>query len=151
MQGVRGVTTPKFKPKPLKHGLTTLRSAINKVGNRVIDRRTVVGKALLQWRGDLITDLGNDVSTQQAAIIDVCIRTKLMLDSIDAWLLTQPRLINGRTKSVLPVVMQRQAIAAEYRAALKDLGLKRIEKNLSLDQYLEQQQSDKEQDGGDKT
>ena len=46
--------------------------------------------------GNLIQDLGGEetISTQQEALIDLCIKSKLMLDSIDAWLLTR------RTKEV---------------------------------------------------
>jgi hypothetical protein len=34
------------------------------------------------------------ISTQQLAMIDLAVKTKLLLDSIDAWLLTQPTLID---------------------------------------------------------
>ncbi len=40
-----------------KHGLTTLKQAVNGLGGRVIDMRTALGKALAQWRGDLVADL----------------------------------------------------------------------------------------------
>ncbi len=54
--------------------------------------RTTLGKALAQWRADLVADLGgrDAISTQRAAIIDLAVKTKLLLDSIDAWSLTQP-------------------------------------------------------------
>ena len=41
-----------------KHGLTSLKAAVNKLGGRVIDRRTTLGKALDAWRGELVADLG---------------------------------------------------------------------------------------------
>ena len=74
------------------HGLTTLKRAVKGLGGRVIDMRTSLGKALAEWRADLVADLGgrDAVSTQQAAVIDLAVKTKLLLDSIDAWLLTQP-------------------------------------------------------------
>lgn len=48
------------------HGLTTLKRAVNKLGSRAIARRTSLGKALDQWRGQLVADLdGRDmISTQ---------------------------------------------------------------------------------------
>ena len=49
----------------------------------------MAGKALAQWRQDLIRDLGGDVSTQQDAIMSLAVKTKLILDSIDVWLLQQ--------------------------------------------------------------
>jgi len=60
-------------------------------GARAIDRRTKTGRALLQWRNELIEDLGgvDAVTTQQLAIVELAVKSKLMLDSIDAWLLKQ--------------------------------------------------------------
>ncbi len=51
-------------------------------------------------------------------------KTKLILDSVDAWLLTQPTLINKRAKSVFPMVRGRQALVSTLRGLLSDLGLK---------------------------
>jgi hypothetical protein len=84
--------------RALKHGLTPLKRAVNTLGNRALDKRTFAGRALIQWREQLISDLGGDVSTQQEAIIMLAVKTKLLLDSIDAWLLQQPTLIiNARS------------------------------------------------------
>jgi hypothetical protein len=73
-----------------KHGLVALKRVVNGIGNRVIDRRTVTGRALARWRKDLIQDIGGDPSTQELALIELCVKSKLLLDSCDAWLLTQP-------------------------------------------------------------
>ena len=107
------------------HGLTVLKRAVNTVGNRLVDKRTRTGKALSKWRADLVGDLGGDISTQQSALIDLCIKSKLLLDSIDAWLLTQPSLINKRKKSLIPVVKERQALADGLAKYLLALGLHR--------------------------
>src|SRR5262245_42117587 len=100
----RRTNEPKVPGRPLTHGITRLKEAVNGLGNRLIDKRTVTGKALALWRQDLIDDLGGNVSTQQLAVIDVAVKNKLLLDSIDTWLLTQPTLINKRKKAVLPAV-----------------------------------------------
>ena len=56
-------------------------------------------------------DLGGDVSTQQAAVIDLAVRTRLLLDSIDTWLLRQQSLVNARKRALLPVRgWERQAL-----------------------------------------
>jgi hypothetical protein len=119
-----------------KHGLTILKRAVNTVGNRVIDRRTVTGRALAKWRADLIQDLGGDVSTQQSAIVDLAVKSKLILDSIDVWLLTQSSLINMRKRSLLPVVIQRQQLADGLARYLTTLGLERRVRTKSLDEIL---------------
>ena len=60
------------------------------LGNKAIDKRTTLGKSLAKWRADLIQDLGGDVSTQQAALVDLAVKSKLLLDSIDTWLSEVP-------------------------------------------------------------
>jgi len=86
-----------------------------------------LGKALVEWRQELIQDLGGPdaVSTQARAIVDLAVRTKLLLDSIDAWLLTQPSLVNKRARALLPVVRERQQLADSLARYLTTLGLKR--------------------------
>jgi hypothetical protein len=126
---MKAITTAQKRPREYsKHGLVTLKRAINSIGNRLIDRRTVTGRALAKWRSDLIADLGGNVSTQQSALIDLAVKSKLLLDSIDAWLLTQPTLINKRRKSLLPVVRERQVLADGLARYLMALGLARVEK-----------------------
>lgn len=116
-----------------------MKRALKAGGARVLDRRTRVSKALDQWRDELISDLGGSeqISTQQRAIINVAIKTKLLLDSVDAWLLQQPSLINLRKRAVHPVVLQRQQLADSLIRAMVQLGLERKAKVLpSLAEYL---------------
>src|SRR5438445_18391 len=94
----------KAKRRYDKHGLTKMKRSLQVLGRRAIDGRTVTGKALAAWRVELVSDLGgaDSISTQRAALIELAVRNKLMLDSVDAWLLSQPSLVNGRKKSLLP-------------------------------------------------
>jgi hypothetical protein len=96
----------------------------------------MASKALVQWREDLIRDLGGDVSTQQDAIISLAIKTKLLLDSIDVWLLQQPTLIIKRKKAVIPAVQQRQVLADALARYMSMLGLARKTKLTSLSEML---------------
>jgi hypothetical protein len=105
-----------------KHGLTVLKRAVNGLGNRAVDKRTRTGKALAKWRADLVQDLGGDVSTQQDALVDLCVKSKLLLNSIDVWLLTQPSLINKRKKTLLPVVKSQHG----QIVVKSNLGLRRL-------------------------
>jgi hypothetical protein len=139
-----------MKPAPSKqksrreyqmHGLYIMKKALMRLGSKAIDRRYSVGKALSKWRADLIEDLGGDVSTQQGALVDLCVKSKLILDSIDAWLLIQPSLVNARKKSLLPVVRERQALADGLARYLQTLGLERRVKTKSLDEILEEETS----------
>ena len=130
-----------------KHGLTLLKRAVNTVGNRLIDNRTVTGKALAKWRIDLVNDLGGEISTQQSALIDLAVKSKLLLDSIDAWLLIQPTLINHRKRALLPVVKERQALADALARYLTQLGLERRIRQKTLDELLSE---DEDSSGGEK-
>lgn len=106
---------------------------------RVIDGRTRIGKCLMGWRDELIGDLGGQtaISTQQRALVDLVVRTKLMLDSVDTWLLTQPSLVNARKRSLLPVVRERTQLADAIARYLAALGLERRAKPVTpLHEYL---------------
>ena len=119
--------------------LRKLKRAVQQLGEHAIDRRTTLGKALAQWRTDLVQDLGGPdaVSTQELAVVDLAVKTKLLLDSVDAWLLTQPSLVNARKRTLLPVVLQRQQLADALARYLVLLGLKRRQAPVaSLDAYL---------------
>ncbi len=121
------------------HGVGLLKRAVKTLGGRTIDRRTSLGKALTQWRADLIQDLGGEsaISTQERALVDLSVRTKLMLDSIDAWVLGQPSLVNARKRAVLPVVRERVQFADALAKYLAQLGLKRRAKQVpDLNDYL---------------
>ena len=76
------------------------------------------------------------MSTQRSAIVDLAVKSKLLLDSIDVWLLTQPTLINKRKKSLLPVVRERQQLADGLAKYLAMLGLERRSKEVSLQDYV---------------
>jgi hypothetical protein len=123
------------------HGTHTLKRAVKQLGQRTIDRRTTIGRALAAWRSELLADLGGieAVSTQELALVEEAVKTKLILDSVDAWLLSQATLINKRNRSVLPAVRDRQALVSTLRGLLGDLGLKRRSKTMpALSEYLEQ-------------
>src|SRR5947199_5046963 len=105
-----------------KHGLVTLKATLRPLGPRVLDRRTHMGRALAAWRADLVRDLGGDVTTAQAAIIDMAVRSRLLLDSIDAWLLAQPSVINKRSRSLFPIVKERGALVSQLQSLLRDIG-----------------------------
>lgn len=110
-----------------KHGAFALKRAVRTLGSRTIDRRTRVGRALAAWSDDLARDLGGlDVlSTAQRALIEQAATTRLILDSIDGWLATQPTLIDRRKRALLPVVRERQTLADALVRYLSALGLER--------------------------
>jgi hypothetical protein len=117
-----------------KHGLNTLRKSLKYSGNALTSRRYKLGRLLWAWRQELVRDVGGQaaISTQQLAVIDLAVKTKLLLDSIDAWLLTQPTLIDKRRRAMLPVVRERQALADALARYMALLGLERRTTPLDL-------------------
>jgi hypothetical protein len=126
--------------------LRLLKRAVKRLGNRtLLDRRTGVGRALSEWRESLVADLGGPdaVSTQQAAIIDLAVRTKLLVDSVDAYVLGMPSAVNKRSRCLYPVVKERQALVSQLQSLLRDLGLERRAKPVpDLTAYLASRKED---------
>ncbi len=122
-----------------KSGLYRLKTAVKVLGSRAVDRRTKTGKALAAWRADLASDLGgaDELSTQQRALLDEAVKLKLMLDSVDAWVLAQPSLVDKRKRSLLPVVRERLSLVSQLQSLLRDLGLERKARDVTdLQTYL---------------
>lgn len=122
-----------------RHGLFSMKRAVRELGDRALDGRTSIAKALAEWKAELIGDLGGRqaISTQQIAIIDLAVKTKLMLDSVDAWLLTRASIIDKRRRAVLPIVRERQQLADALSRYLQVLGLERRSKPaIDLQSYV---------------
>lgn len=135
-------------PEPrTRHGLHTLKRLVSASGMRALDGRCQTAKALVQWRRELVEDLGGSeaISTQQATLIELAARTKLLLDSIDMWLLGQRSLVNARKKAVLPCVRERGQLADTLSRLMQQLGLERRAKVQELQAYIEQRDREKEQ------
>ena len=97
--------------------------------------------APLDFTEGLIVDLGGEdaISTQERALVDLTVRTKLLLDSIDGWLLKQSTLVNVRKRALIPVVRERTQLADAVARYLAALGLKRRTKSvMPLHEYLAQ-------------
>jgi len=123
-----------------------MKRAIKELGNKAIDRRTSLGKALASWRENLVRDLGGEASltTQQAGIVDLAIRTKLMFDSIDLWILAQPSLVDVNRQGLIPVVRERTQLADSLARYLYQLGLERKSKILDLALALQEPEDPKD-------
>jgi len=137
----------------LRHGLGTLKRAVRVLGSRTLDGRTRIGKALLTWRKDIAQDLGGTehLSAQQRALLDEAVKLKLMLDSIDGFVLAMPSLVNKAKRSLLPIVKERLALVAQLQSLLRDLGLERRSRELpSLATYLAKREPPAATDGSER-
>jgi hypothetical protein len=131
----------------LRHGLYTMRKALQMLGSRALPAAsTALGRELRLWRKALITDLGGQeiITTQQEALIDAAVRTKLLLDSVDAYVLEMGSPVDRRHRRLWPVVRERQSLVAQLQSLLRDLGLSRRAKEVpTLQAYLAQKATPK--------
>ncbi len=134
--------SPKNRRVYQKHGLYALKGAIKEANGHGdwLESLGDVGVTLKAWKADLVADLGGEeaVSTQERAVVDMAVRTHLMLESVDRWLLQQPSLVNKSRRQLFPVVLQRQQLADALARYMKDLGLQRRARPVpSLQGYIE--------------
>src|SRR5215813_10129713 len=116
-------------PRPYsRHGLNAPMARIKLRGFSAIDRRTAAARATLAFKHELIAALGGEagLSPQRRKLIDLAARASLLLNHVDAWLFEQRSLVNARAKTLLPVLVQRQALADHLTRLLDKLGLDRV-------------------------
>jgi hypothetical protein len=124
-------------------GLKALKARVKVRGLAVIDKRTLAARHLLDWRKEMIADLGGEqaVSAQQMALVEMATRTRLYIDHADAHLMEQSNLITRRGR-LKPLVEQRQRLVDSLARILGQLGLERRAKPAkSLDAYLAEKYS----------
>ena len=125
-----------------RSGVYRLKRAVRELGARALpSRKTALGRALADWRDALIGDLGGTdaISTQQLALVDLAVRSKLLVDSVDAYVLGMASPVNRRKRCLFAVVVQRQALVGQLQSLLRDLGLDRKAREVpDLATYLAQ-------------
>ena len=121
----------KAHKKPVKTGLRALKTLVEMRGLRAIDQRTLAGRALVEWKEALVNALGgpDQISPQRAALIDLIVRTRLYVDCVDRFLLSQESIVDKRKRSVLPAVRERQTLCDSLARLLGQLGLSRVERD----------------------
>jgi hypothetical protein len=124
--------------KAIKPGLKVLKAKVSSAGMAAVDKRSKGYRALLEWRQQLVTDLGGveNLSAQRLALVESCCRLQFFLAHVDGRLMSM-ELVNKRKKSLYHIVMQRQQLADALQRALVTLGLDRQQAPpKSLAQYL---------------
>jgi hypothetical protein len=124
-----------------RHGLTAPMVRLKLKGFGAIDRRTAAARATLAFRRELIAAQGGEgqLSPQRRRLTDMVVRASMLLDHVDAWLFEQRSLVNARAKTLLPILVQRQALGDHLTRLLDKLGLDRVpQKVTDLASYVEQ-------------
>ncbi len=135
-----------------QHGARTLQTALERLGSEGwLDKLGPAGEGLRAWRRGLINDLGGEdkVSTAQLALVDLAVRSYLMLEHIDRWVLSTQNIVNKRDRKVFRIVLDRQRMADSLAKYLQMLGLeKRTLEGENLTDYIEARYSDGGGDSG---
>jgi len=101
-------------------------------GLAVVDGRMHSARVVKRWQRLLTNDLGGpgSLTTAQATLIELATRTRLVLEHVDAYLLTKKSLLNKRQGKLLPVVMDRMKVSDTLTRQLLALGLERKSKTI---------------------
>ncbi len=136
-----------------KHRAHTLQTALERLGSEGwLDKLGPAGESLRVWRQGLIDDLGGEdkVSTAQLALVDLAVRSYLMLEHIDRWVLSTQNIVNKRDRKVFRIVLDRQRMADSLAKYLQMLGLEKRElEGQDLTDYIEAKYGDGKDDGAD--
>ena len=102
-----------------------------------LDRRTILGKMVLETARQLETDLGGDLSTAERMLVaDVALDT-LLLQALNNEVADSTPIIKSKDGlKAHPVYQLRAQLVAQRRETLKLLGIKRVSKTLSLQEIL---------------
>ena len=71
-------------------------------------------------------------------IVELAVRTRLLIEHIDHWIMSQDTIINKRKRSIYPIVRDRREQVDSLSRLLAQLGLQRVPKSVkSLAEYIE--------------
>lgn len=87
-------------------------------------------RVIKRWQKDLANDLGGigALTTAQRTLLELSTRTRLILEHLDAYLLTKKSLLNKRQGKLIPMVMDRMKVSDTLTRQLLALGLDRTAK-----------------------
>jgi len=132
MAGKRGRSgPPSGNTNGVTHGYYSLKARLSGAD---LDKRTAAYKALSDKEQELIMASGGDVSPQERIIIADTVKHLLFAASLDRYLMQLKSLV--RKSKIHGVVSERTKIGAHIRENLKTLRLKRVSKEISLNDYL---------------
>jgi hypothetical protein len=128
----------RLSKKPSGHySLSTALKIVSENARKLDDKSWIAtlgeaGTALAAFRAGIVADLGGEenISSMERAIIDMIVRSHLLVASIDRYILSLPCPVNRQRHTLYPVVAQRDQLANSLCRNLERLGLKRRPKPL---------------------
>jgi len=133
--------------RPRTHGLRGLRTAVTQLTTRRLDGRTLVARAVRQWKEDVRRDLGGDLSRAQETVLEGAARKLVLRDSLADFLARQPTIVTKK-RQALPVLASFLQVTDSLNRDLERLGLERKQKRIDIVAELAALQRGDGQDGG---
>ncbi|MBX3305741.1 MAG: hypothetical protein KF751_06755 [Nitrospira sp.] len=131
--------TKKAKRIYTKHGFSASKKIVSVSGYKAVDGRSALALELKAERAGLIAALGGpaEISSQEMSIIEMICMKRIRRKPIQEWaLLNRDALFNRRNKCLAPIALQLEQLEESEVRLLKELGLKRKPKQVSLSDYL---------------
>ena len=121
------VSSTKPKQKRQKHGLSRTVRGRYKADLTQLDGRSALSRTIQEWRGELIASMGGRevLSAQQLILVEMVVKDRLAIESIENWLAGQSSLVNKRKRTLYPVVLQLTTLKDSMTRRLIALGLER--------------------------
>ena len=130
----------KSREQPRRHGLFSLKRSLKERGLPALDQRTAFARELAAIKRGIASDLGDDLTTAQEAVLEAVVGGRAYLRIVDATLATHPEwIVNRRRRALAPLVKERAVLADSVLRGLQTLGLKRVPREVgSLRTYRTQ-------------
>ncbi len=135
------------------HGLSSLARRLRGAGLQRVDGRSALERLKRDWKNEIRTARGGELTPQLEALLETAANTMLMLSTCDNFILERGA-INRRKSSVRPIVEQRAKLVRSLRELLTTIGLER-EPELRdplrelVERYAERKAQDEPDDAGE--
>ena len=112
-------------------GLLALKAKVMLRGLAVVNRRTKAARDVVKWRAELVAELGGEPGMTAARLtrIETLVRTKLLLEHLDAQLLEYDTLFSRKRGTLRPqvkaILTERNRMAEALERGLAALGTSR--------------------------
>jgi hypothetical protein len=125
------VPVPGGNDRRPRTGLLALKAKVMLRGLAVVNRRTKAARDVVKWRAELVAELGGEPGMTAARLtrIETLVRTKLLLEHLDAQLLEYDTLFSRKRGTLRPqvkaILTERNRMAEALERGLAALGSSR--------------------------
>ena len=125
------VPAPRGNARRPRTGLLALKAKVMLRGLAVVNRRTKAARDVVKWRTELVAELGGEpgMTPSRLTRIETLVRTKLLLEHLDAQLLEYHTLFSRKRGTLRPqvkaILTERNRMAEALERGLAALGASR--------------------------